>query len=202
VPANLSDEFINELIEKLIVKFELKRKQSFSPTSVWFGYGSNLDASYFARKMKKHCSELMLKETHPSRATLPDFRLILDNASSGHALAYAIHYQKGECVQGITQEIPFGELANFLMMEGIVSRTKGGKYGVMKNPSYKIIEVDVKSDDGTKPAFSLEGMRSCVLELNEYVEACKSGAETWSLLDSTPFNDDLKWLKTKPRETV
>jgi hypothetical protein len=194
----MNEEAIKELTQKLITKFELKRKQSFIPASVWFSYGSNLDASYFEEKMRKYCSKLTLSDTHPSRATLRGFRLMLDNRSSGHVLAYAIHRQEGECVRGITQEIPSAELANFLRMEGIVKRTETGRYEVMKNPSYKIIEIDVEADGATKPAFSLEGMRPRLRELNQYVEACKKGAQAWSIIDSTPFSEDLKWLRSKP----
>jgi hypothetical protein len=189
------------LIEELIATFRLERKQSFNPTSVWFSYGSNLDGSYFESKMKKIESSLTLQGV--SKATLRDFRRTLDNCSSQHGLAYAIHCQKGECVQGITHEVPCGELGKFLRMEGVL----GTNYELRKLPSYRVIEVDAESMGGPSPAFSLEGNQPCApherqqvarskyKELKEYIEVSERGAKAQSI-DPTPFTNDLKWLKS------
>ena len=172
---------------------------AMATTSVWFSYGSNLDESYFERKMKDIGCSLSLQGV--SRATLRDFRRTLDNRSDQHGLAYAIHGQKGESVQGIIHKVPFGELYKFLRMEGVLDRN----YELRKPPSYTTIEVDVESKVGTSRAFSLEGNKTCTAqereevarskfkELREYIEASERGAKAQQI-DPTPFTNDLKWL--------
>lgn len=189
------------LIEELIATFRLGRKQSFDPTSVWFSYGSNLDRSDFEHKMKNIGSSLTLQGV--SRATLRDFRRTLDNYSLRHGLAYAINGQKGESVQGIIHKVPFGKLGDFLRVEGVLDRN----YKLREPPSYRVIEVDVESIGGTSPAFSLEGNKPCAprereqlarskyKELKEYIEASERGAKAQHI-ESTPFTNDLKWLKS------
>lgn len=190
------------LIEELIATFGLERKQNFDPTSIWFSYGSNLDGSYFECKMKKNFeSSLTLQGV--SGATLRDFRRTLNNRSSQHGLAYAIHCQKGEYVQGIIHEVPCGELSKFLRMEGVLDKN----YKLRKRPSYRIIEVDPQSKGRTNPALSLEGNQPCSdherqqvarskrKELKEYIEASERGAKVQSI-DPTPFTSDLKWLES------
>lgn len=190
----------NYLIDELVTIFRLKRKNSFSPISLWFSYGSNLDESYFERKMKERGSELTLQGMR--KATLYDFHRVLDNRSFQHGLGYAIHHQTGESVQGIVHEVPFELVKDFLRMEGVLNKN----FEVSDSPSYHIIEVEVKSEDGPIPTFSLEGnkhrerdererlARGCP-ELSEYVEATLRGALARGI-NPRPFMSDFDWLKS------
>jgi len=189
------------LVENLRASFGLDRKRKFSPNSLWFSYGSNLNKAHFNNKMKKRDSALTLRVK--TRATLKGYKLALDNYSEGHGLGYAVHCQKGEFVQGIVQEVPLEDLAEFLIMEGVLNKS----HRVRDQPNYRIIEIKVRTDIGNITVFSLEGNKLCgadecekrASEMNretkDYIEASRKGARQQGIDDSR-FVRDLEWAKS------
>jgi len=191
-----------EVEMELIQSFKLKRKSDFGEVSRWFSYGSNLNPWYFEEKMRERGSPLRLEAV--KKGIVMGFGRVLDNRSSTHGLAYAIHPGSGS-VHGITHEVPSDQLPFFLRMEGVLD----DDFHVSNRRRYEVIEVDVHADPGspnsTGTAFSLRGDSTCegserenrarehYVEADKYVRAALSGAQTQAI-DEAPFLADFGWL--------
>ncbi len=179
--------------------FGLRERIAFKPNSLWFSYGSNLEKSYFERKMSNLGSSLTLIE--PKKALLSGFQRTLDNESSRHGLGYEIHCRNAGRVKGVLHKVPLKDLPAFLRMEGVLEPS----YVIKESPNYRVIEVALESEGKPVQALSLKGNKRCAGdrrkkqarnkcdELREYIEASLSGALEMGV-DPTPFRRGLAWL--------
>ena len=189
------------LLRSLCAAFTL-RPEALDPLSTWFSYGSNLNITGFAAKMRNlKGAKSNLTIQNPRVAALPGYRRRLGNESSSRCISYTISKKPGSHVVGILHDVPIDELAQFLTMEGVVDGALRPEEGEVRR-AYDIIKVLVLCTGALLEALSLEGRTPksiesepkddlvCKEKLKAYVEEAKGGAEEFRI-DTRLFSDDL-----------
>ena len=189
------DTVQNGFIAEVTRIFEISKRELI-PKSVWFSYGSNMDARDFEARMHRLHSGLKLVNARV--AELKGYAIFLGNASKEKGLAYTIRRQRGSVLKGIMHEVPVEELRAYLRKEGVANERH---VKCDEERTYNIVRVKATCEGSKIAVLFLKGCRAAELEnlprsdtklkgrLTDYVETCEAGAKSWQI-DFSDFEQD------------